>query len=177
MVTVIVYLLKSAQRRLPGYISLLSLCCRYGVRLSCYIVLGFCACMAVWWSMSAALYSPATLLSTAVLYCSLALSRLPVLIASTHEPFLTLRSLDSSKQMLRNGMWQSTSRGCCCDLLYNDATTHPPFPFAVHPPYTRRFTSRMTTRAVSQSPTSLYNVRAHLLSNVPSRPFHRHLDC
>lgn len=66
MVTVIVYLLKSAQRRLPGYISLLSLCCRYGVRLSCYIVLGFCACMAVWWSMSAALYSPATLLSTAV---------------------------------------------------------------------------------------------------------------
>lgn len=176
MVTVIVYLLKSAQRRLPGYISLLSLCCRYGVRLSCYFVLGFCVCMAVVEYVCSTLFSCDAALYCCK-YCSLALSRLPVLIASTHEPFLTLRSLDSSKQMLRNGMWQSTSRGCCCDLLYNDATTHPPFPFAVHPPYTRRFTSRMTTRAVSQSPTSLYNVRAHLLSNVPSRPFHRHLDC
>lgn len=80
-----------------------NLCCRYGVRLSCDIVLGFCVRMAVRWNISAALSSPATLLSIMLQYTVADCHDFLLLSHPPTEPFLALRSLDSSKQVLRNG--------------------------------------------------------------------------
>lgn len=138
-----------------------SLCCRYGVRLSCDIVLGFWVRMAVRWNISAALSSPATLLSIMLQYTVADCRDFLLLSHPPTEPFLALRSLDSSKQVLRNG--RCNLRHVAVVVGYTAMPRPRLFPPHSAPPYTRRSTSRMTTRAVSHPTTYTVSALIHFL--------------